>query len=52
MPVVAALHPLNGFALLGVALVLTRAAWATRRVEAGAPSPVPGRALPASSEPG
>jgi hypothetical protein len=52
MPVVAALHPLNGFALLGVAVVLTRAAWATRRVEAGTPSRVPGPALSASSEPG
>lgn len=52
LPAVAALHPLNGFALLGVAVVLTRAAWATRRVDAPAPSASPGPALAASSEPG
>ncbi len=32
-PAVAALHPLNGFAVLAVGLVTTRAAWATRRAE-------------------
>jgi len=31
-PSVAALHPLNGFAILGVSIVLTRQAWAVRRV--------------------
>ena len=29
-PAIAALHPLNGFALLGVAIVVTRLAWQTR----------------------
>jgi len=52
MPAVAALHPLNGFALLGVAVVLTRSAWATRHVDAGAPSTVAAAALSASSETG
>ena len=32
LPAIAALHPLNGFAILGVGVVLTRAAWAVRRV--------------------
>lgn len=31
LPMVAALHPLNGFALLGVAIVATRRAWQARR---------------------
>ncbi len=31
MPAVAALHPLNGFAILAVAGVLTRLSWAARR---------------------
>jgi Family of unknown function (DUF6220) len=52
MPAVAALHPLNGFAILAVAVVLTRAAWATRRVTVGAPSAAPGSALAAASESG
>jgi hypothetical protein len=34
MPAVAALHPLNGFAILIVALVLGRAAWLERRATA------------------
>jgi len=38
MPAVAALHPLNGFAILGVAILLTRAAWATRSVPAADPA--------------
>jgi hypothetical protein len=38
MPAVAALHPLNGFAILGVAIVLTREAWAVRRVAATDPA--------------
>ena len=44
LPVVAALHPLNGFALLGVAVVLTRLAWQVRR----AGEPVPAAAPTAS----
>jgi hypothetical protein len=32
LPAIAALHPLNGFALLGVAIVTTRLSWAVRRV--------------------
>ena len=33
LPAIAALHPLNGFAILGVAVVMTRMAWAARRVD-------------------
>ncbi len=36
MPAVAALHPLNGFAILLVSIVLTRRAWAARQVQAPA----------------
>ena len=36
LPAVAALHPLNGFGLLGVAVVTTRLAWEERRAETGA----------------
>ncbi len=35
-PAVAALHPLNGFLILGVAVVITRRAWAFARVESPA----------------
>jgi len=31
LPAIAALHPLNGFAILAVGIVITRAAWAVRR---------------------
>lgn len=31
MPAVAALHPLNGFAILGLAVITTRSSWASRR---------------------
>ena len=41
LPAIAALHPLNGFALLGVAIVTTRLSWAVRRV--------PGEAATASA---
>ena len=41
LPVVAALHPLNGFALLGVGVVLTRLAWQVRRVADAVPAPAP-----------
>ena len=34
MPAFAALHPLNGFAILGAGIVLTREAWTVRRVPA------------------
>ncbi len=30
LPAIAALHPLNGFAILAVGVVITRAAWAVR----------------------
>jgi len=33
-PAVAALHPVNGFLILGIAVVITREAWAVRRVSA------------------
>jgi hypothetical protein len=32
LPAIAALHPLNGFALLGVSIVTTRLAWGERRL--------------------
>jgi len=34
LPMLAALHPLNGFALLGVAILATRRAWLARRAVA------------------
>ena len=34
VPMIAALHPLNGFALLAVAMVATRLAWATKDAQA------------------
>ena len=37
MPTVAALHPLNGFAILLVSIVLTRDAWLARTVTAATP---------------
>ena len=37
----AALHPLNGFLILLVAIVVTRAAWATRAAPAGVRTPAP-----------
>jgi Family of unknown function (DUF6220) len=44
MPAIAALHPLNGFAILAVGIVITHEAWAVRRVptpeEAPASPPV------------
>ena len=41
LPAIAALHPLNGFALLGVAIVATRLSWAARRVpDASATAPI------------
>jgi mercuric ion transport protein len=36
LPAVAALHPLNGFAILGLAVVVARASWAARREPAAA----------------
>jgi len=32
LPAIAALHPLNGFAILAVGIVITREAWSARRV--------------------
>ena len=40
MPTIAALHPVNGFAILLVSIVLTREAWAARNAGASAPSVV------------
>ena len=50
LPAVAALHPLNGFALLGVAVVLTRQSWQVRRIPAlpGAARPDAGPLAPAA----
>ncbi len=33
-PSIAALHPVNGFLILGTAVVITRESWAVRRVAA------------------
>lgn len=35
LPAVAALHPLNGFAILGLAIVTARASWVATRESAG-----------------
>ena len=37
LPAVAALHPLNGFAILGLAVLTARASWAVGREPAAAP---------------
>jgi Family of unknown function (DUF6220) len=42
LPSIAALHPLNGFAILGVAVVITREAWAVRRAPASNVAPSAG----------
>jgi len=39
MPMIAALHPLNGFLILGVASVATRRSWAVRREPASVAAP-------------
>jgi hypothetical protein len=36
LPAIAALHPLNGFSILWVGLILGRAAWRDRRAESEA----------------
>lgn len=41
LPMVAALHPLNGFLLLGTAFVATRRAWDARRAPAAADTDAP-----------
>ena len=43
LPAIAALHPLNGFAILGVGVVITRESWAVRRAA------TPGRAATGAS---
>ena len=37
-PMIAALHPLNGFAVLGVGVMTTRSSWRLRRASASTPS--------------
>ncbi len=51
-PAVAALHPVNGFAIILVGIAITRSAWATRAVAAVADSPDRVAALSASPDPG
>ena len=41
MPVVAALHPVNGFAILFVSIAMAREAWAARGNPVGAPAAAP-----------
>ena len=50
LPGIAALHPLNGFAILGVALVTTWSSWAVRH-EAAAPAPASAVADPHGQTP-
>jgi hypothetical protein len=52
MPTVAALHPLNGFLILLVGIVITRAAWATRAVPAAARSATAPAGAAPSATPG
>jgi hypothetical protein len=47
LPALAALHPLNGFAILAVAGVTTRLSWAVRREPE--PSPVAGTMSPVTT---
>jgi hypothetical protein len=49
LPAVAALHPLNGFAILAVGVITTRFAWAERDVVATAPERVAAAASAASA---
>ncbi len=49
-PAVAALHPLNGFAVLAVGVVTTRAAWTTRRAEVPAAHEPAAGPAPAAAE--
>jgi hypothetical protein len=43
LPAVAALHPLNGFAILGVGVVAMRESWARRRAPGAAFADRPGQ---------
>lgn len=52
LPAIAALHPLNGFALLAVAAYVARASWAVRRDLVAAPEAAAARGRAASSEAG
>jgi hypothetical protein len=52
LPAVAALHPLNGFALPAVGAVITRPAWAARKVTPAAGPPASFGAMDATREPG
>lgn len=49
LPAIAALHPLNGFAILAVGVILTRASWAVRREGAPARARADSIARPAVS---
>lgn len=52
MPTLAALHPLNGFAILAVASITTRASWAVRRERARVTAALDGQTLAPTTEPG
>ena len=48
MPEIAAVHPLNGFLILAVGVVLTNTAWAERRVEAPRQDAIAASSAPAT----
>jgi hypothetical protein len=51
VPAIAALHPLNGFAILALAVVTARASWAVRSVPAeSSPAPDRGRGATAAAD--
>jgi len=50
LPAIAALHPLNGFAILGVGVMITRAAWAVRREAVSPATSVTDASLAATSD--
>lgn len=52
IPAVAALHPLNGFAILAVAWITTRSSWAVRRERAPESTAHSGPTLSSTTEPG
>ena len=52
MPAIAALHPLNGFLILGISILTTREAWRARRLTADVVPPVGAEAVASRSTSG